>query len=68
FEQNCINAHFLDCCMMKWKGNYWDRMRLLPKIIIGRKTLVPAGFMSPAVYIPWLNCDLLPSKLPNILL
>lgn len=67
FEQNCIHGHFLDCCMIKWKGNYWNRMRLLPKIIIGRKTLVPAGFMNPAVYIPWFNCDLSPSKLPNII-
>jgi parallel beta-helix repeat protein len=68
FDKNVIHAHFLDCYFTRWRGNHWGRMRLPPKIIIGRITLLPQGYMNSPLYMPWINCDFFPSILPNVIL
>jgi parallel beta-helix repeat protein len=41
-----------------WKENYWNRPRILPKIIFGR-----ASFLGRHVF-PWINFDWYPAKEP----
>lgn len=41
-----------------WKGNYWNRPRVLPKPIFGRTGL---NFIK----IPWFNIDFIPAYKPN---
>lgn len=52
-----FSASFIECFKNIWKKNFWDRGKILPKIIFGyddnRK-------------IKWVNFDWTPSLLPNI--
>lgn len=50
FKKNIFSALFLDCTKNIWKNNFWNRPRLLPKIIFGFKTL-------GKLPIPWINLD-----------
>ena len=58
FLQNAMQASFLNCSSTKWYKNYWNRPRLLPKLIFGRKTIM--GFQ----FFPWFNIDWRPAKEP----
>lgn len=52
-----IQAFFKDCYFNKWNQNYWNKARMLPKFIIGAKTV-------GCVPIPWVNIDLHPAIKP----
>ena len=56
FENNMIAAKFAGCIKNTWKNNYWNRPRILPKIILGS-----FGFLK----IPWFNIDMSPAKSKN---
>lgn len=55
FKRNILSAFFLKCNKNIWYKNYWDRPRILPKIIFGTKKIGNIG-------IPWFNSDLNPIK------
>ena len=60
FHKNKISAIFRGSCKNTWYNNYWNRPRLLPKIIFGYELIfdkipVPYGF----------NIDRNPAKKPN---
>ena len=52
-----ISAIFMNCTTNFWDHNYWNRARILPKIIFGYKTI--DGIISP-----WINIDRYPLKYP----
>jgi len=64
FVGNVRNVFFLDCKGNKWNGNYWGRVRFLPKLITGSITVEPPGYHSPGKYWPWFNFDFRPAKMP----
>jgi len=64
FIGNFINAFFSDCKRNMWNNNYWGRVRILPKLIIGSFTVVEPGFGTPGKYLPWFNFDLRPARKP----
>jgi len=60
-----------DTLSHKWDGNYWDRQRTLPKIIITKifgGWIIPpnpmAGFMGIPWFYPWPKFDWHPAKEP----
>jgi len=55
FKENSINA-FFNHYNNFWYGNYWDKPRLLPKLIFGR-----IGMFD---FIPWINIDWHPAQEP----
>ena len=62
FLKNKRHAYF-ENCKNKWKNNYWNRPRLLPKLILGAINIeIPWPFQD--IYIRWLNFDLRPSLKP----
>ncbi len=54
FLNNKRHAFFRGCRENTWKQNYWNRPRILPKIIFGR-----IGIYS---LIPWINIDWHPAQ------
>jgi len=62
FLENKRHA-FFENCKNKWKNNYWNRPRLLPKPIIGAISInLPWPFQD--IYIRWINFDLRPALRP----
>lgn len=59
FIGNRISAFFTDSHKNKWRGNYWERPRIMPKIILGTKTTKIFSMR-----VPWVNIDLFPRKIP----
>ncbi len=59
FQGNYEDAYF-ENCRNTWKRNYWNRPRLIPKPIFGRRLIGQMGL----VFIPMVNFDLRPAKLP----
>jgi len=57
FIFNTRNAYFNTCDSTSWIRNYWNRPRILPKIILGRTEKV--------FPIPIINLDFNPAKIPN---
>ena len=57
FERNSVSAAFLDCSYNTWQNNYWNRPRILPKIILGYETI-------DGIPIPWVNVDRHPAQEP----
>lgn len=55
FKKNIVSALFFDCKKNIWDNNYWDRPRILPKMIFGYRTI-------GEIPIPWINIDKNPSK------
>jgi parallel beta-helix repeat protein len=55
FNGNLISALFKGCKKNYWCHNYWNRPRILPKIIFGTRKI---GLIS----IPWINMDWNPIK------
>ena len=56
FLNNKRHAFFKNCTNT-WKQNYWDRPRILPKLIFGT---IKIG----SIWIPWINIDWRPAKEP----
>jgi len=56
FISNRFEARFLLSDYNRWSGNYWNRLRILPKLIFGR--------MGDFWNIPWINVDWNPAKEP----
>ena len=56
FISNRFEAHFLLSNYNRWSGNYWNRLRFLPKLIFGR--------MGDFWNIPWINVDWNPAQEP----
>ena len=56
FLSNTKGNYFILCSSNNWKCNYWDRPRIFPKLIIGRKEGLSV--------LPWLNIDWYPAKEP----
>jgi len=51
------SAYFINSFFNFWSGNYWNRPRILPKVIKGEISL-------ERINIPWINIDLHPLKRP----
>ena len=58
FLDNKKHALFNSYKLSLWNGNYWNRPRILPKLIIGDLHL-------GSIIIPWFNIDWHPAFLPN---
>jgi len=58
FHNNKLQASFNNCTNT-WENNYWDRPRILPKIIFGTRSL--GNFIIP---FPWFNIDWSPAQKP----
>jgi parallel beta-helix repeat protein len=58
FYLNYQNALFVDSYMNQWSRNYWNRPRLLPKLIFGK---IEIG----SDRILWINIDWRPALKPN---
>ena len=65
FLNNRKNAFFHNSYDNKWNGNYWNRPRVFPKPIFGRKTFPYNGlFRDIDFQIPWINFDWHPAQEP----
>ena len=61
FKKNTFSAIFTDLTKNKWDHNYWNRLRISPKIIFGFKMI------NKLPIIPcWINVDWHPAKQPTI--
>ena len=58
FLGNDQNSFFVNSHSNMWRNNYWDRARVMPKIISGRLKL-------GVVYVPWFNFDWHPADKPR---
>jgi len=56
FIDNKRSASFKNSKFIRWSGNYWDRPRLLPKLILGKLGIF--------LLIPWVQFDWHPAKEP----
>lgn len=50
FFKNIVSALFFDCVKNIWNNNYWDRPRIIPKVIYGYRAI-------GKIPIPWINID-----------
>jgi len=58
---NNRSAYFENALFTRWRGNYWDKARFLPKCIRGEFwRFFPEGLKT----IPWFNFDWRPAKKP----
>ncbi len=57
FKNNLVSAGFESCSKNIWEYNYWNRLRLLPKIIFG-------SINFGKIWIPWINIDQRPAIKP----
>jgi parallel beta-helix repeat protein len=65
FLGNKRHAFFLNSFSNQWMQNYWDRPRLLPKLIGGEIYWYKLGFGVRHYHIPWFpQIDMNPSKEP----
>ncbi len=62
FLKNNRHAYF-ENCRNKWKNNYWNRPRLLPKLIRGTISIHPSWPFQDII-IRWVNFDLRPALKP----
>ncbi|MCD6237604.1 MAG: right-handed parallel beta-helix repeat-containing protein [Thermoplasmata archaeon] len=61
FRRNFLfSALFMGCSQNTWEYNYWNRPRILPKIIIGYR-------VTGKMLVPWINIDKHPLKLSTII-
>ena len=51
------DAIFRNSFLNRWKQNYWDRTRILPKLIFGKITIGP-------IWMTWINIDWFPAQEP----
>ncbi|MCD6237398.1 MAG: right-handed parallel beta-helix repeat-containing protein [Thermoplasmata archaeon] len=60
FKRNFLfSALFMGCPQNTWEYNYWNRPRILPKIIIGYR-------VTGKMLVPWINIDKHPLKLSPV--
>jgi len=59
FQKNFRNVYFEDSSNT-WNHNYWGRSKVLPKLILGGKTISPIG----GYVLPWLEIDWHPAQQP----
>jgi len=57
FEDNQQSAVFVNC-KNTWTHNFWNKWRVLPKLIWGKAAIGP-------ILVPWVNIDWLPSSNRN---
>ncbi len=53
----------------EWRRNYWDRPRILPKLVLGFKEIIIYEYYYGYVTIPiiWFGVDIFPAKIPHII-
>lgn len=59
FQNNFRDVYFQDSSN-SWNHNYWSRPKVLPKLILGGKTIPPIG----GYVLPWLEFDWHPAQEP----
>ena len=57
FKDNKFNAFFKNSYHNTWENNFWNRPRLLPKPILGTRTMVYRSIL-------WINFDWHPARKP----
>jgi nitrous oxidase accessory protein len=62
FIDNEEDAYFVDSFPNRWRQNYWDRPRILPKLIFGEIDIDRFG--DGDKWINWVNIDWRPAKEP----
>ena len=55
FKKNILSATFNKCKNNIWNNNYWNRPRLLPKLVFGTRKIGNIG-------IPWIDMDIRPIR------
>lgn len=58
FFNNSVDARFQDC-YVRWLHNYWDKPRVLPKVIIGRLLFFPV------LAVDWFPASNPPEPIPE---
>lgn len=58
FKKNRLSATFSKCKNNIWYNNFWNRLRILPKLVFGTRKLGNIG-------IPWIDIDINPLKRLN---
>jgi parallel beta-helix repeat protein len=62
---NKESAFFNESYLNQWKQNYWNRPRILPKLIRGVQVIRGTGYPPSFIkYIPWFNIDWRPALKP----
>jgi len=61
FIDNERDVFFYDSFSNQWKQNYWNRPRILPKLIRGK---ISVGSRLTWFFIPWFNIDWRPALKP----
>ena len=64
FKRNERHGNFLNCTNT-WDGNFWNRMRFLPYLIIGKQT-VTLPFQKQ-IELPKIDIDRNPAPQPNVI-
>ena len=66
FLYNLPHVFFTDSVCNHWIGNYWNKPKFAPKIIIGKFTIPPINPFNPGPprYFPWINIDWRPAQEP----
>jgi len=66
FNNNPIHAFFvhLNRYKNKWIGNYWGRLKMLPKLVIGGRGITIGNFTIPLPIFPLCEIDWHPAKQP----
>lgn len=62
FIDNEEDAYFIDSYPNRWRQNYWDRPRILPKLIFGEIDIDIFG--DGDKWIDWVNIDWRPAQEP----
>lgn len=65
FLETLLDATFYTSLLNHWVGNYWGRLKILPKCILGSILVydepTPYG---RTIIVPWINIDLHPAQTP----
>jgi len=56
------NAYFFNSFQNRWFSNYWQNPRILPKLILGKWSIITDIFSAT---IPWFNIDWHPALVTN---
>jgi len=65
FQDNKRDAFFYNSYLNLWWRNYWNKSRILPKLIHGEIILSSGGWGLPRIWIPWFNIDWRPALTLN---
>jgi len=61
FIDNKRDAYFEDSSFSRWRRNYWNESRNIPKLIFGERWIGLGGFVKN---VKWINVDWFPAKEP----